>query len=519
MALDSLPDELKIEIIRILHASHHTAKAHTDAVAQVALCSRHYYHLALPILYSSFTGDTKVRALAFLLTIVRRPDLASFVQHLEGLHPGSDRDEGYSIPYSQPRYHLDVKMPGLRTVLEKEFDDEHMEYRWENLFFAKWYHKGGKWAGIPGNWESITALLMFLLPNLSTFKVPQFVGEPLITMFMDPGLAGSYFIPYVLTRAINLQTSNLHGPHSLSNLRKIEIGMNDDLHYPSLAPILPFLQLKSLREVSFPNLSITPEGMENDVITQTIPHITQLSFPESNIFCSNLFKILQAFPCLQKFSYIQRLAEEADPSHSFIPPIILDGLAHCKNTLQELTLINEAEEHHQAYYYDSTIDYDQLPPQDPNLPLGPLHEFTHLRRLDASAVLLVGRPAPKNFQEQVMAPSPTDEQNTAFVDSLPESLEELAIRACDRDAFAAMEVLFDRRRAGGLKRLKKVELYFQGFLTEEQVVMDSQGLQCEMESEELGIVVVRRGVRWFRRGRWGEDREPVFRPTEVDFDA
>jgi len=60
-----------------------------------------------------------------------------------------------------------------------------------------------------------------------------------------------------------------------------------------------------------------------------------------------------------------------------------------------------------------------------------------------------------------------------------------------------MEVLFEKRRNGGLLKLRKVALYFQKDFSEEQISSDESGLQCEMEGMHLGIRVTRHPVEYF----------------------
>ena len=78
---------------------------------------------------------------------------------------------------------------------------------------------------MPGNWDSITALLVVFLPNLSTFRLPsghEYVGDDVIE-----------FMPYIFSRAMKLQNSGIYTQQSLSKLRNFEISVGD--FYPSLS--------------------------------------------------------------------------------------------------------------------------------------------------------------------------------------------------------------------------------------------------------------------------------------------
>jgi hypothetical protein len=75
------------------------------------------------------------------------------------------------------------------------------------------------------------------------------------------------------------------------------------------------------------------------------------------------------------------------------------------------------------------------------------------------------------------------------VEILPESLEVLALRACVNEIYAVINGLFERRRQGGLEKLKKVTLYFQKVLAMKQTLADEDGVRCESEGRKLGILV------------------------------
>jgi hypothetical protein len=83
---------------------------------------------------------------------------------------------------------------------------------------------------MPGNWDSITALLVVLLPNLSMLQLPS-VHEP-------TGDDEVVSMPYIFSNAVKLQNSGVYTQQSLSNLRKFEISLGEN--YPALKSIIPF---------------------------------------------------------------------------------------------------------------------------------------------------------------------------------------------------------------------------------------------------------------------------------------
>jgi hypothetical protein len=355
---------------------------------------------------------------------------------------------------------------------------------------------------MPGNWDSITALLLLLLPNLSSLDIPSYSEKS--SHFEAP----AEFIPFVFAQALQFQTSSIHSTYPfrpLSNLRKFEISVNEN-YVASFDSILPFLQLKSIRHVTCPG-SVTNTGcddvMSDHDIKQPIFHITHLSFPQSDIHSRSLAGLLRNFCCLTQFSYVHSAEHWADggKSYPFIPSEIRRGLLHSKDSLQELTLVNDLEDYQEMDEDDEKDSSEHTPESMPVLPLGSLLEFRHLRRLHASVAALVGRvdtgTKVDGTKSTDIDPSPMHERKSRFVESLPDSLEELTLRACFSDIYTSIEVLFERRRQGGLKRLNRVSLYFQKDFSEEQLLTDGEGIHCALEGSHLGIQVTRHTVEWF----------------------
>ena len=145
------------------------------------------------------------------------------------------------------------------------------------------------------------------------------------------------------------QTLDEPSAYILSNLRMTEMVVGECEDSSSLDSILPFLQLKSIRQVALPN-SITNGGCDehmNDEDTKDlILHVTQLSFlPESDIDSRSLAKFLRSFHALIYFSCVHWTKEELYP---FLPPEVLRRLLHSKDSLRELTLVDGSEEYEQA---------------------------------------------------------------------------------------------------------------------------------------------------------------------------
>ncbi|KAE9372523.1 hypothetical protein N431DRAFT_536382 [Stipitochalara longipes BDJ] len=82
--------------------------------------------------------------------------------------------------------------------------------------------------------------------------------------------------------------------------------------------------------------------------------------------------------------------------HPFIPSIIWKGLGHWKGTLQKLILVNIQQEFQQedAFKGEDGWKMEHKPENRAVDPLGSLAKFRQLCRLDATAVMLVGRESP-----------------------------------------------------------------------------------------------------------------------------
>jgi hypothetical protein len=306
------------------------------------------------------------------------------------------------------------------------------------------------------------------------------------------------FINFVFARASELQKLNIPSAYSLSQLRDFEIAVEPETENLCLDSILPFLQLKSIRHVTCK--AFPPDAKSIDDTKEPITHVTHLSFPESNVPSLLLANFIKRFTRLTKISYIGRIhyenyAETYGP-YPFIPSVIRDGIAHLEGSLQELTLIHEDEE------YDQSDEGDHKPENKPMSSLGSLVVFSQLRRLEVTASVLLGRSESSLAETNTGDPDfglSKHERNVRLAASLPRSLEELALRACESDVFALMDLLFERKRLGGLGKLKNVTLFFQKDLDWDEDEMGEEGERCEAEGKKLGIEVTREGAELFWR--------------------
>ena len=185
-----------------------------------------------------------------------------------------------------------------------------------------------------------------------------------------------------------------------------------------------------------------------------------------------VFGTLKPFCNLKHLTYSNY--GEAEPPFSFCPHEVRLGIIHLQPSLKELTIINNQDE-------IEIMDY--LMGENEGLLLGSLVEFYKLRRHEAMVRTLVGRRlGDPGFDSSLPEDLDTGSrvcENTRFAESLPEELEELVLKACLKDVFAVVKMLFERRRQGAYKSMKVVTLDFAYGISLDEVT--EEGSRCVAE--------------------------------------
>jgi hypothetical protein len=150
MNIQRLPDGMIIQISNQLDSQRD--------LSNLAVCCHDFYRLTVPVLYSIFSEVGGQKMLKFLLTIIARPDLAPYVKALLCVGPHTYKGE-------KPTLIADDARSRIKAELSKAGVKEDMRDSWcEKLCdLAK-----------DGAWEATIALLMLLLPNLSTLGMPRY---------------------------------------------------------------------------------------------------------------------------------------------------------------------------------------------------------------------------------------------------------------------------------------------------------------------------------------------------------
>jgi len=163
------------------------------------------------------------------------------------------------------------------------------------------------------------------------------------------------------------------------------------------------------------------------------------------------------------------------------------GLMHLKDSLQELMLLSVDEE----------IGIFHLP--DVLLPLGSLAGFRKLQRVHASMRTLLGHEVAEatpgtfengNGESNSGTLQPLREQAISFVESLPETLQELVMECCVDSVYAVLSVLFEGIRNGKLQNLTTVRLHWGQRQRPRGMDIDKkEAIRCAEEGKALGILV------------------------------
>ena len=295
------------------------------------------------------------------------------------------------------------------------------------------------------NWDAITALVIRLLPNLSTLTLPYYSKQ-------DPG--GLAFLPFVLYQATHQRFFTCQPKEFLLKLRHLRILSCQGRTTP-LVDILPVLRLESMRSLTCSGIEVAEWHIWHIRAAPDFPHITQLSLFRADFDPSAFTEFLRKLPHLTHLSYTHYTClfeTPTDMSNMFLPCLIREGLMPSKDSLQELSLVNEVQ------------GWEQLYSGDEPLPLGSLVGFEKLRKLDASVYTLMGRAytsqsrLPQSHQVDGAMELSASEKSAQFVDSLPQSLEELILQDFESTHWPMMDALLEKRRKGKLRKLSTITL-------------------------------------------------------------
>ena len=303
----SLPNELICEILKLIQP---------EDLENFAQTSRNVYSLAVPFLtahralirkYHTLRNNTSPRSITDLLSqILANPCIGSYVRKVElsqlELRPLSDSKVVYTKEELEIFTTAALDSECLQKPLEEEILDERDFYSQEIQV---------------GNDDILLAILLPLLPNLVALS-----AEP-------PPTRISWYDKAVEKAAFATTPT-------LSKLTQIRLDARGryGIH---LAEIQKFSALPSVRVIT----ALKACGMDclHEISPDTNSHVTHLKLWESTVDAKALYEFLRGFGKLQSFTYSYSYTH-GTPNDAFL--IRASLLAHCKATLQSLTLLNSS---------------------------------------------------------------------------------------------------------------------------------------------------------------------------------
>jgi len=367
-------------------------QADRSTLPKIASCSRLFYDLVQPILYSSVIDSSDHTIALLLRTLSAKPHLAKLVRSYTSQDP--PRHEFGRIDLSQLSLDSNV-----RALFPLEFFPRRVgRAAWRRLLCAN------------ENWDIVTALLLSLFTNLETLRLKIPVEERLL---LSPQC---YLFP-MLRRVAAAQKRQETGTH-LPHLREIVVLTvpTQVLWFPT---ILRFLEFQSVKKLVL-----------NNILPWELPYSQPYTFntPAINIeqtagdtSSRNLSSFLGCFASLQRLR-IAYIGHEGSVGHEgrrdFVSPVVT-GLERSAHTLEELVIINRV----------MPLDFRRTAPRVY------LAKLPKLKRVNIPGFNLLGTDDEDSDKLQTLlsdgtptdtefAPSPT---TLRLLESIPPNIEHLAL--------------------------------------------------------------------------------------------
>lgn len=400
--LEDLANEILIKIFQYVDTYfdddvNHDYYSVLRSLLDLAVCSSRFHRLLEPILYSNVVIKDNFNAKrfsglpTFLCKILARPELARQVRSLHatarGSEPGFDSSEMSS--FLDMSSLIDPDRGRIRAAVQAASESNEEVEDWIEAIEG-------------GTWDSITALILSLVPNIADL---QFENWSYTTNFHP-------FLIRLFERATSLQeTASLASPLSLRNLRKMTISYWDTEGALPIDMIIPFLRLKSLTVFHGHNICEPDYYFDDDDAPAWLssrPTFTtkDLGFSNSDLGHDFMASFLRCFPALERLHYehggAYMLCSDFEPKH------MMAALEQLKPHLREITFLGE-----ERSWGSSDIE---------SCPVGSFSYFEKLTSIDAFATLMLGNGCPGTREG-----FPKLQE---LVDAVPPSLESLTLRKC-----------------------------------------------------------------------------------------
>lgn len=390
--LEDLANEILIKVFQYVDTYfysdiNHRSYSAIQSLLNLAVCSSRFHCLLEPILYSnvvikdSYSDAKRLSGLPiFLCRILARPDLARQVRSLHAMARGNDRRcEDLDVSSL-----IDPDRGQIKAAIQAASESNEDVEDWIKAIEG-------------GTWDSITALILSLTPNIAELEFENWSyfdnSYPFLIRFFD--------------RATSLQeTASLASPLALRHLHKMKLTHWDTEGAFPTDSIIPFLRLKSL--TAFHGHMVCNDWPCDDAPwLSSRPTFTtkDLTFTKSVLGHDFMTSFLRCFPALERLHY-----EHGGSSVSFRdfePPRMMAALEQLKPHLREITFLGE------KMPYGSNFE---------TCPVGSFSYFEKLNSIDAFAMLMLGNGFPGTCEG-----FPRLQE---LVDAVPPSLESLTLREC-----------------------------------------------------------------------------------------
>lgn len=476
--LEDLANEILIKIFQYVDNYsysdiNHRSYSAIQSLLNLAVCSSRFHSLVEPILYSNVVVSDKHHSKqlsglpTFLCRVLARPELARQVRSLHAIARGG----GINDEFLDVSSLIDPDRGRIRAAVQAASESNEEVEDWIKAIEG-------------GTWDSITALILSLAPNITEL------------LFENRSYTNKFY-PFLIRffeRATSLQeTASLASPLSLRNLHKMTISFWDTEGALPIDLIIPFLRLKSLT-VFHGHKNCEPDYFDDDdppAWLSSRPTFTtkDLRFSNGNLGHDFMTSFLRCFPALERLHYEHGVSYVS--WGDFEPPRMMAALEQLKPHLREITFLGE-----------------EMPCGSSDLescPVGSFSYFEKLTSIDAFATLMLGNGYPGTCEG-----FPRLQE---LVDAVPPSLKSLTLRKC-RDVtpqyLVSQVSQLVLQKATVAPALKRMDLGWEGIRypdkprTPGPVVhpgfTKEEAIQLSEECEKAGIEL--RGSTRRRSGNW-----------------
>ena len=282
MSINDLPNEILYRILNYVTNNNPSISEQLRELASLSRISPRLHKFVEPVLYSLFEEINKRNLLQYLRTILEQPQLATNVKQYKGRQqPWTFTTYTVTLFFSWRT----VKKTVVQNAIESIVSDKQEARNWLEAIGE-------------GSWDATTALALAHLPQLQHLHL-AIIGDHNSYTGCQVAYQGEnyHWIKKTLMRAAQLQHQGISTPLALEHLTAVTLSpsqvKNRDL---SMAQLLPFLKLKSMRKLVARGWDLVRWGVEADISLT----IVDMELQRFNIAESLVERFFACFPVLEK---------------------------------------------------------------------------------------------------------------------------------------------------------------------------------------------------------------------------